>query len=255
MTRKIVVANQKGGVGKTTTTLNLSRALTEQGYRVLMIDLDAQAGLTASVGIDPYALKRSTYSLLMSPNIPVQEVMHEMGVGLYIVPAMNNLTAAEIRLAHHKTPTELLHKSLTNSHVDVDFVIMDTAPALGILSINGFVASNELLIPVQCSYLAMRGVRDTLEAMKQLQRRLNPDLKVLGFLATMFDELNAPVSREVVDELRRVFDTQVFQTVIGRASVLAEAPINAQSILDYAPAHPSAFAYRALAQEVINRGK
>ena len=254
MTRKIVVANQKGGVGKTTTTLNLSRALTEQGYRVLMIDLDAQAGLTASVGIDPYTLKRSTYSLLMSPNIPVQEVLQEVGVNLYIVPAMNNLTAAEIRLAHHKTPTELLRRSLENSQVDVDFIIMDTAPALGILSINGFVAADELLVPVQCSFLAMRGVRDTLDAVNQIKRRLNPNLKVLGFLATMFDELNAPVSREVVDELRHVFSKQVFQTVIGRASVLAEAPINAESVLDYAPAHPAAFAYRALAQEVINRG-
>lgn len=254
MTRKIVVANQKGGVGKTTTTLNLSRALTEQGYRVLMIDLDAQAGLTASVGLDPYTLKRSTYSLLMSPNIPVQEVMQEVGVGLYIVPAMNNLTAAEIRLAHHKTPTELLRQSLNNSQVDVDFIIMDTAPALGILSINGFVASHELLVPVQCSYLAMRGVRDTLDAMNQLQRRLNPNIRVLGFLATMFDELNAPISREVVEELRNVFGSLVFQTVIGRASVLAEAPINSESVLDYAPAHPAAFAYRALAQEVINRG-
>lgn len=255
MTRKIVVANQKGGVGKTTTTLNLSRALTEQGYRVLMIDLDAQAGLTASVGIDPYTLKRSTYSLLMSPNIPVQEVMQKVGEGLYIVPAMNNLTAAEIRLAHHKTPTELLRKSLNNSQLDVDYVLLDTAPALGILSINGFVSADELLVPVQCSFLAMRGVRDTLDAMNQLKRRLNPNLHILGFLATMFDELNAPVSKEVVDELRNVFGNQVFQTVIGRASVLSEAPINAQSVLDYAPAHPAAFAYRALAQEVINRGK
>lgn len=254
MTRKIVVANQKGGVGKTTTTLNLSRALTEQGYRVLMIDLDAQAGLTASVGIDPYILKRSTYSLLMSSTMPVQEVMQEVGVGLSIVPAMNNLTAAEIRLAHHKTPTELLKQSLDNSQVDVDFIIMDTAPALGILSINGYVASEELLIPVQCSYLAMRGVRDTLDALNQLKRRLNPNLHVVGLLATMFDELNAPISREVVDELRNVFGEQVFQTVIGRASVLSEAPIKAQSVLDYAPAHPAAFAYRALAQEVINRG-
>lgn len=254
MTRTIVVTNQKGGVGKSTTVLNLGRALNEQGKRVLLVDLDPQAGLTASVGVDPYDLRRSTYSLLMVDNVPIGRVVRNISDKLLLAPATNSLVGAEIKLANSPNPTGRLRASLNASRVEVDFILIDTPPTLGILTMNGLMAAQELIIPVQCQYLAMRGVRGTIDALHQLRQRLNPSLKILGILPTMLEPAS-PTSREAVEEMRAVFGDQVFQTVIGRAEVVAEAPIVSQSVLDYAPEHPVSYAYRALAQEILNRGE
>lgn len=254
MSRRIVIANQKGGVGKSTTVLNVGRALNEQGHSVMLIDLDPQAGLTASLGLDPYDLRRSSYSLLMFDNVPLGRVVRNISDQLLIVPATNSLVGAEIKLASSPNPTRRLRDALNGARIEVDYILIDTPPTLGILTLNGLIAAYELVVPVQCQFLALRGVRGTLESLEQISQRLNPKLHLMGILATMY-EVHSPTSREAVEEMRTVFGDMVFQTLIGRAEVVAEAPITGQSVLDYAPQHAAAYAYRALAQEIVNRGE
>lgn len=253
MARRIVVANLKGGVGKSTTVLNLGQALSELGHRVLLIDLDPQAGLTASVGIDPYDLQRSTYSLLMKDDIAIGRVVKQLRDRLMLVPATENLTTAEIKLARQSKPPDRLKLALDHSPVDFDYVLIDTPPTLGTLTLNGLLAANELIIPVQPEYLSMRSVRAVINTVEQVRKAMNPDLSILGVLITLY-EPEARVQREAVEEIRKVFGGNVFDTVIPDRAVVAEAPIEGLSVLDYAPDHPAAHAYRALAQEISKRG-
>lgn len=250
MTRKLVVANQKGGVGKTTTVVNLGAALAELGYRVLLIDLDAQGGMSASLGIDPYQVRRSSFTLLTHDNVSLARVMVNVGGTLAVVPASIDLASAEATLGTSRQAVCRLRDALERSRVSFDFIIFDTPPNLGVLTANSLVAANELLIPVQCQYLAMRGVRALLETAARVQRGLNPDLRFLGIVGTMYRE-GSLHSREVIDEIRAVFPHETFDTVIGEGEELSEAPVAQQSVLEYAPVAPTAEAYRALAQEII----
>lgn len=254
MARILVVANQKGGIGKSTSVANLARALTERQYRVLIIDLDPQGGVSATVGVDSFNVKRSTYTLLMKDKVNLEKVMRRVGPNLAIVPASIDLAAAEVQLAKQSNQVQRLRYALNHNALPFDYILIDTPPTLGILTANGLVAAQELLIPVQAQYLAMRGIRGLLQTVEQITKKLNPELRLLGIFVTMFDA-RARHAQEVLDELHTVFGAKVFQTVLPYDEVVAEAPIAHQSVLDYAPEHPVSQAYRQLAQEIIQRGE
>jgi chromosome partitioning protein len=250
MGRVIVVANQKGGVGKTTTVINLGAALAERDRRVLLIDIDPQAGLTASFGVDPYQLKTSTYALLMDDDVTLERVVQPIEERLWLVPAGVDLAAADYSLTRFKHSTQRLRQAIGNKSDAVDFVLIDTPPSLGLLTVNGLVAADELLVPVGCQYLAMRGIRALLETVWLVQKRVHPDLDLLGLLPTMFRR-DSEHSRLVVTELRAVFQERVFQTVIDVDEAVMAAPAARKSVLAYRPRSSVADAYRSLAEEVI----
>lgn len=249
MTRTLVIANQKGGVGKSTSVMNLGIALAEQGKRVLLIDLDPQGGLTAAFGIDSYDIRRSAFSLIMYSHVSLARVMRPVRSKLALVPASIDLAASEIQLAGMADRAHRLKLSLQRSRIAFDFVLIDTPPGLGILTANGLVAATEVLIPVQCQYLAMRGVRALMDTVVRVKNNLNPTLKLAGLFGTMYRP-NSQHAQEVVDELREVFGPKMYKTLIHYDDVVAEAPIVGLSVLEYIPRHPIAQGYRALAEEV-----
>ncbi len=253
MTRTLVIANQKGGVGKSTSAMNLGLALAEQGQRVLLIDLDPQGGLTAAFGIDSYDIRRSAFSLIMYSHVSLARVMRPVRTNLALVPASIDLAASEVQLAGVADRVQRLRASLRRSQLPFDYVLMDTPPGLGILAANGLVAADEVLIPVQCQYLAMRGVRALMDTIIRIKKNLNPSLRLAGLFGTMYrpDSVHA---QEVVDELRSVFGERMFRTLIQYDDVVAEAPIVGLSVLEYMPRHPIAQSYRVLAEEVM-RGR
>lgn len=251
LTRKIVVANQKGGVGKTTTVANLGVALAGMGKRVLLIDLDPQAALTATFGIDPYNLPRSVYSVLINRAVSLARVLHPAVQGaIAIAPASVDLAAADLKLVNEEGRAFRLREAIENSRIPFDFVLIDTPPSLGLLTLNGLVAADEVLIPVQCHFLAMRGVRALMETVWRVKRKLNPGLRLLGLLPTMY-EPESVHGKEVLKELQDVFKKKVFDIVIENSLKFAEAPVASQSLIEYDPLHEGSNAYRKLA-EVLN---
>jgi chromosome partitioning protein len=251
-TRTIVVANQKGGVGKTTTVVNLGAALAAMGKRVLLIDLDPQAALTASFGLDPYNLPRSVYSVLIHDNFSLSRILRPAGrTAMAIAPASVDLAAAEVQLVNTEGRAFRLRRALERNRIPFNFVLIDTPPSLGVLTLNGLVGAHEVLVPVQCHYLAMRGVRALMETVWRVKRRLNPNLRLLGLLTTMYNP-DSRHSAEVVRELRDVFGRKVFDIVIRESVVFAEAPVVNKALIDYDPNHEGAVAYRALAEEIVN---
>lgn len=250
MARTLVVANQKGGVGKSTSVMNLGVALAERGQRVLLVDLDPQGGLTAAFGLDSYATGRSAYSLLLYDHISLARVMRPVRDRIALVPASIDLAAAELQLVGQANQTHRLREALQRSRIPFDTVLIDTPPGLGILTANGLVAADEVLIPVQCQYLAMRGVRALMETVVRIRARLNPALTLGGLFGTMY----RPGSRhaqEVVAELRQVFGRKMLQTLIYFDDVVPEAPVAGLSMLEYLPDHIVSKEYRDLAREVI----
>ncbi|MBN1203007.1 MAG: ParA family protein [Anaerolineae bacterium] len=253
MVHTLVIANQKGGVGKSTSVMNLGVALAERGLRVLLVDMDPQGGLTAAFGIDSYDIRRSAFSLLMYNHISLVRVMRPVRPNLALVPASLDLASAEIQLARVPRPVQRLRLALQRSRIPFDYILIDTPPGLGIMTANGLVAADEVVIPVQCQYLAMRGVRALMDTVVRVKNRLNPTIRLGGLLGTMY----RPESRhaqEVVDELRAVFGNKMYNTLIHYDDVVAEAPIVGLSVLEYIPRHPVAQGYRALAEEVA-RGR
>lgn len=247
----IAIANQKGGVGKTTTVHNLGAALVERNQRVLLIDLDPQAALTASVGLDPYEVSPSTNDLLLDAELPMRALIHPIQQGLWLAPAGVDLAAAEFRLATAENRTKRLRAAIDRANPSVDLILIDTPPSLGLVTINALTAADQLLIPVGCQYLALRGVRAILETTRMIHERLHPGLRLLGMLPTMYQEDSAH-SRQVLSKLRSVFGSRVLDTVIEFDEAVAMAPAARQSVLRFRPESPAAVSYRSLADEILH---
>jgi chromosome partitioning protein len=252
MPRVIAVANQKGGVGKTTTVLNLGAALAEQGKSVLYVDLDPQAALTAGLGVDPHSLERSTHEVIFGTSDDLPKIARRIRSQVFLLPASPRLPEGpeDAMGGVDHEPLEL-RKALERYPVPFDFVLIDTPPSLGVLTTNALVAATELLIPVQCQFLAMRGVRGLLERARIVRERWNPNLSLLGVLPTLY-RANSQLSRDVVAEIQTVFKTRAFPLVIVDEDAVAEAPASRRSLLEYRTDSPAAEQYRRLATEVIH---
>lgn len=255
MTRIIAIANQKGGVGKTTTTVNLGAALLERGRRVLVVDLDPQASLTLALGLDGDSLPQTTYSAMMSTvngDEPAPApVVQPTASGLDLLPANIELSQAEFDLTREPLGIYALRDALAQFAAGYDYVLVDCPPSLGILTANALAAASEVLIPLQADYLALKGVELLLKTIGKLQKRANPALAVRGIVLTMAD-LRTLHAREVVEAARETFGATVpvFDAIIHLNVRLKEAPLVGQSILAYAGDSPGAHGYRALAQEI-----
>ncbi len=247
------VVNQKGGVGKTTTAVNLSAALADAGRRVLLIDCDPQANATRSVG---YAAtpEHSLYDLLVdAEHVSLGDATVSTNTsGLSLVPSSAGLAGAEVELVNLWGRETRLRQALEAAQGQYDYVLMDCPPSLGLISVNALVAAQGVLVPVQCEYLSLEGLGMLMRTLELVQRRLNPDLAVSGLIMTMFDP-RTRLSSEVVEEVGRHFPKQRFDTVIPRNIRLSEAPSYGETVLQYAPSSPGAVAYRALAAELMHR--
>ena len=251
--RVISIANQKGGVGKTTTVINLGAALAELGKKVLLIDLDPQSALSVGFGINSYELDKTMYSALVeSDSTSLESVIHyEIRPNLDVVPSNIDLAAAEMELISAIGREYILREILGPVMERYDYILIDCPPSLGLLTINALTASNSVLIPLQCEYLALRGMRMLIEVIEKVQKKLNPGLKILGILGTMYNARTIH-GKEVIGEIRSVFGDKVFDVVIHSSIKFAEAPVVHKPILEYATRHPGAVAYRTLAEVIAN---
>ena len=246
----IAFANQKGGVAKTTTTLNLAVAFAESGYRVLCIDLDPQGNLTMSQGIDPDKVEKSLYDVLVN-DMPISEIIVKREIDIAV--ASIDLAGAEIAMSTKIGRERSLEKALKEVHGDYDFVCIDTPPSLGLLTINALTAANKVIVPVQCEYLSMRGLVQLQNTLRMIQENLNPDVRIEGILPTMLDSRTVH-AKEAVEILEENFGDLVFQSRIKKAIKFAEAPVKGASVLKYDSGSSAANYYRELAKEVLANG-
>src|SRR6266571_2814484 len=251
MARVIAFANQKGGVAKTTTTLNLGVALVEKGLRVLAVDLDPQGNLTMSQGWNPDEIDRSMFDVLVH-KLPIEEIIREAEVELAV--SSIDLAGAELALSSMIGRERALEKALMTSKPKYDYILIDTPPSLGLLTINALVAADGVIVPVQCEYLSLRGLVQLENTMSMIRENLNPDVEIEGILATMFDR-RLLHSKEAVDILKENFGDLVYNTKIRKTVRYAEAPVKGQSVLSYDPSGEAAELYRDLAKEVLNGAK
>jgi chromosome partitioning protein len=248
----IALCNQKGGVGKTTTAINLGAALAEFGRRVLLVDFDPQGALGAGVGVHPQSLEHTIYDVMITGEVTAAEVIHSTSVpGMDLMPANIDLSGAELLLVSEVGREQSLMRALRPIRNEYDVIIIDCQPSLGLLTVNALTASRWVIIPVECEYFSLRGVALLQDTVARIQERTNPDLEVLGVLATMFDRtLHA---REVLGRLVEAFDDRVFHTVITRTVKFPETSVAGVPIMAYAPTSAAAKAYRTLAVEVLAR--
>jgi len=253
MGRIIAIANQKGGVAKTTTAINLSASLAVAEKKVLLIDLDPQGNATSGLGIELEKLESSTYDLMMGRH-GIEEILLWTKVPhLALLPAHIDLVGAEVELVNADSRETVLRERLKVVSDQYDFIIMDCPPSLGILTLNALTTAHALLIPLQCEYYAMEGLKLLLNTMQLVRKSLNPELEIAGILLTMFDRRNN-LSKQVSSEIRGHFKNKVFKSTIPRNITLAEAPSHGQPVLFYQALSPGAQAYLALANEVIAQG-
>ncbi|BBM16436.1 sporulation initiation inhibitor Soj [Enterococcus avium] len=252
MARIISVANQKGGVGKTTTTVNLGACLAYDGKKVLLIDSDAQGNATSGLGVRKPDVKQDIYDVLVN-EVPIREtIIKTSRENLSIVPATLQLAGAEIELTSMMARESRLKSALAEVSDDYDFILVDCPPSLGHLTINAFTASDAILIPVQCEYYALEGLSQLLNTVRLVQKHFNPGLEIEGVLLTMYDA-RTNLGAEVVEEVRRYFQEKVYDTIIPRNVRLSEAPSHGKPIIDYDPRSKGAEVYQALAKEVLVR--
>ena len=253
--RIIAMCNQKGGVGKTTSTINLGAALAEYGRKVLLIDFDPQGALSVGLGIRAHELDTTIYNLLVEPSRDIHEVIQQTATpGLDIVPANIDLSAAEVQLVGEVAREMVLARVLRPVLDEYDVVLIDCQPSLGLLTVNALTAAHGVLIPLECEFFAMRGVALLVETIEKVTDRLNPRLQVDGILATMYDGRTLH-SRDVVKSVVDHFGEKVFHTVITRTVKFPDATLAAEPITSYASTHGAAEAYRQLARELIARGE
>ena len=253
MTATIIsVTNQKGGVGKSTTAINLAAGIATHGYQVLLVDMDPQGNATSGLGVDRGALTESVYDVLLR-DADIEDVIEPTStLGLHVLPATIDLAAAEIELVSAMSREQRLNGALKEVVENYDFVIIDCPPSLGLLTINAFAASSELFIPIQCEYYALEGVSQLLSNIKLVQGALNPDLEVGGVILTMYDG-RTKLSSDVAAQVREYFGDKAFETVIPRSVKLSEAPSYGEPIDSYAPMSSGGIAYRQLAKEFLKR--
>ncbi|MFC6006159.1 ParA family protein [Angustibacter luteus] len=252
--RIIAMCNQKGGVGKTTTTINLGAALAEVGRKVLLVDFDPQGALSVGLGINPHELDVTIYNVLMDRSTDVRSVVRTTAIeGLDVLPANIDLSAAEVQLVGEVAREMVLGRALRPVLDDYDVVLIDCQPSLGLLTVNALTAAHGVLIPLECEFFALRGVALLVETIEKVQDRLNPRLEIDGILATMYDSRTLH-SREVVARVVEAFGDNVFRTVISRTVKFPDASVAAEPITTYASTHAGAEAYRQLARELIARG-
>ena len=249
----IAMCNQKGGVGKTTTTINLGAALAEYDRRVLLVDFDPQGSLSVGLGVNPHTLSLSIYNLLMSRDHSIDEVIGETNVhGLDILPSNIDLSAAEIQLVSEVAREQTLIRLLESVRSRYDVILIDCAPSLGLLTINALTAADRVIMPLECEFFALRGIALLTDTIAKVQDRLNQRLEILGILGTMYDPRTLH-SREVLERVVEAFGEQVFHTVIRRTVKFPETTVAGEPITTYAPTSPGAEAHRSLAREVLAR--
>jgi len=248
----VAIANQKGGVGKSTTAINLGAGLAFQGERILLVDLDPQGNTTSGLGVDRSAIQYSTYDLLVE-DVPIEDVVEPSSVrDLFVVPATIELAGAEIELVSMFSREARLGNAIKTIVDDYDFVLIDCPPSLGLLTVNGLAAADEALIPIQCEYYALEGVSQLLRNVQLVQRNLNPQLEVEGVILTMYDG-RTTLAADVVAQVREHFGETTYRTVIPRTVRLSEAPSYGEPIEAYDPMSRGAIAYRELAREFRRR--
>jgi chromosome partitioning protein len=247
----LAFANQKGGVAKTTSTLNLAVALSEEGHRVLAVDMDPQGNLTMSQGLNPDQITRSMFDVLVH-RLPIDQVIHDAEVDLAV--SSIDLAGAELALSSMIGRERALEKALTPIKARYDWILVDTPPSLGLLTINALVAADEVIVPVQCEYLSLRGLVQLENTLSMIRENLNPNVAIQGILPTMYDGRTLH-SREAIEILQENFGDLVFKTRIKKTVRYAEAPVKGSSVLKYDPSGNAALAYRELAKEVLDGAK
>ncbi|MGX6396372.1 ParA family protein [Rothia kristinae] len=252
--RVIAMVNQKGGVGKTTSTINLGAALAELGRKVLMVDFDPQGALSAGFGVNPHELDTTVYTVMMDRKTDVRDAIRATEFpNMDLLPANIDLSAAEVQLVNEVAREQVLASALKKVKDDYDVVLIDCQPSLGLLTVNALTAADGVIIPLICEFFALRAVALLVDSIEKVQDRLNPDLRIDGVLATMFDSRTLH-SKEVLARIVEAFGDKVFDTVIKRTVKFPDATVSAEPILTYAPTHTGAIAYRELAKELIERG-
>lgn len=252
MGKIISIANQKGGVGKTTTAINLSAALASMGKRVLIIDADPQANASSGLGVDIKALNNTVYECLINNIDPHKAILHTNTQNLDIIPSHIDLVGAEIEMLNIANRETLLKKILHQLRQEYDFIFIDCSPSLGLITVNSLTASDTVIIPVQCEFFALEGIAKLLNTIKIIKSKLNPALQIEGFLLTMHDN-RLRLSNQVYEEVKRHFGDLAFNTVISRNVRLSEAPSHGQSVIEYDASCRGAQNYTALAKELIAR--
>src|SRR5690625_1051868 len=248
------MCNQKGGVGKTTTTINLGAALAEYGRKVLVLDLDPQGAASAGMGLNAHDLDETIYTELMSERPDASHVVHRTDVeNLDLVPANIDLSAAEVQLVNEVAREQALTRALRAVSESYDVILIDCQPSLGLLTVNALTAAHGVIIPLETEYFALRGVALLVETIEKVRDRLNPRLQIDGILATMYDARTLH-SREVLARVQEAFGERVFDTVITRTVKFPDASVATEPITSYAPNHAGAYNYRKLARELISRG-
>jgi chromosome partitioning protein len=251
MGRVIAITNQKGGVGKTTTTINLGAALAEKEQYTLLVDADPQGALSIALGLPAYDLEFTLYSILTDTRIPLAAVTHHVRSHLDLVPSNIDLAGAELQLVAMMGREFILRDAIANVRERYNFVLIDCPPSLGLLTVNALAAADEILVPLQCEFLAMRGLDALIDVIARVQRRLNPKLKLIGIVPTMYNSRRAH-SREVLDKVRTSYPNKLLNVVIKESVRFAEAPAHRRTIFEMDKNSDGAEAYRALAEVIIN---
>jgi len=254
MSAVIVIANQKGGVGKTTTAINLGAALAELERRTLLMDMDPQSALSGAMGLDSNSLSQTIYDVLIDSGVPMRAIIRQVRPNLDVAPSNIDLAAAEVELVSAMGREYILKEVVAPVRDEYDYVLIDAPPSLGLLTVNALTASDDVIIPLQCEYLALRGMRFLLETIEKVKTKLNPELEIRGILPTMYNTRTLH-AQEVVEEIRSMFGDKVFDVVIRSSIRFAEAPLAHKPILEYDPDHAGAMAYRQLAEVIVDGEK